>query len=419
MRRVIISCLLITVLQTVLKGGETEVEVLQGKVKGRTPQTEMVISAGQKGLLREGQKPIVAVNDPLVQETIQLYRWVEEEREFGKSVENASIWVAAIDEEQALRTANLVEYTHDGSEATSVIQVGPISTYKDLRIYDFEGNLLDYDVKPNSEHTATYSIHLPNRIEPGEKIRYITVSPSLKRMFWLSEGPVWSSVMGNSGGPKGKLFLYRIILPKSAILLRTYPEVLLTNKVEDRIALTFRKSIEDSRDSRLAISFLWPDKDGTSLEDVPPEMRGLQDPQQARIVQEGRKQMARIMDGQRFKDDSTPANSLLSGISALFHDLDKNWEMLFSVPFFKKAFGGNLEYAKEVLTQYKKELIHLDVHSCSLPPVEPKQGDTAWVKIKFKGTFKSIGTAEFVYMDGSLWTLQSADFINPPPPPSE
>ena len=412
MRRIIISCLFVTALSTMLFGGETEIEVIQGKVRGRTPQTEMVISAGQKGLVKEGQKPIVAVNDPLVQETVQLYRWVEEERKSGRSIENASIWAAALDEEQVLRTANLVEYTHDGSEAKSVIQVGPMSTYKDLRIYDFDGNLLDYEVKPNSEHSTTYSIHLPNPIEPGEKIRYITVSPSLERIFWLSEGPVWSLVSNSSGSSKGKLFLYKIILPESAILLGTYPEVLITDKVEDRIALTFRRFIEDSRNSTLAISFLWPDKDGTSLEDIPPEMRGLEDPQQARIIQEGRKQMARIMDGQRFADESTPMNVLLSGVSILIHDLDKAAILgAADHPFIKIVFKGDLERAIETFAEYKTSVVNdVDIHSCSLPPAEPKQGDTAWIKFKFKGTFKSVATAEFVYMGGGRWVFQGGDF---------
>src|SRR4030066_205147 len=110
MRRIIISCVCVMVLQTLLLGGETEIEVLQGKVHGRTPQTEMVISAGQKGLVREGQEPIIAVNDPLVQQAIQMYDWIEEERKSGKPVENASVLVIALDDEQVVRFAILVEY---------------------------------------------------------------------------------------------------------------------------------------------------------------------------------------------------------------------------------------------------------------------------------------------------------------------
>ena len=133
MRLVIISCLLITVLQTVLMGGETEVEVLQGEVRGRTSQTEMIISAGKKVLLREGNEPIIAVNDPLVLKAIELYRWVEQERQAGHAVEDATILVAAIDDEQAVRFAILEEKINDGSEAKSVIQLGPMSTFKEVK----------------------------------------------------------------------------------------------------------------------------------------------------------------------------------------------------------------------------------------------------------------------------------------------
>ena len=91
MRCIIISCLFITILPVMLLSDETEIEVLQGKVRGRTPQTEMMISAGQKGLIKEGQEPIIAVNDPLVQQAIHMYRWIEEERKSGHSVEDATI----------------------------------------------------------------------------------------------------------------------------------------------------------------------------------------------------------------------------------------------------------------------------------------------------------------------------------------
>ena len=65
-------------------------------------------------------------------------------------MEEAKIMVAAIDDEQALRTATLIERINYGSEIKSVIQLGPMSIYEDLKIYYFEGNLLDFEVKPNS-----------------------------------------------------------------------------------------------------------------------------------------------------------------------------------------------------------------------------------------------------------------------------
>jgi hypothetical protein len=395
-----------------LFGGETEVEVLQGKVRGRTPQTEMVISAGQKGLVRDGQNPIVAVKDPLVQEAIQMYRWIEEEKAAGNPVKNATIFVAALDEEQAVRSAILVAYSNDGSEATSTIPMGPVTALKDLRIYDFEGNLLRYDTKTYYENSLTYLVHLPNPIEPGETIGYIAVSPSIERLYWLSKGPVWSVTAMTDFALKPMLCLGKIILPKSAILLGAYPEALLTDTVEDRIALTFR--IEEAGNTKMAFSFLWPNKDGTTLENVPPEMRGLQDPQQARIIKNARKEMSRIIDGQRFSDHSTPMNSFLSGVSDLFHDLDKTAQTAFSDPLVKKASKGGLEQVKEFMIQVRNELVHTDLHSCSLPPAEPKQGDITWIKFKHKGTFKSTYTAEYIYMDSGQWKFHASDLLSPP-----
>lgn len=415
MRRVIVSCLIITIISTPLWGDETEIEVLQGKVRGRTGQTEMMISAGQKGLVREGQEPIVAVNEPLVQQAIQMYHWIEEERHSGKSMQDATVFVGALDDDQVVRLAALVESTNDGSEPKSVIQVGPYTAVKDLRIYDFEGHLLDYEERAHSELVATYFIHLPKPIEPGEKIRYITVSPSFKRIFWLTEGPVWSIYWNNEVRSKHKLFLYKIILPKSAILLKTYPEVLLTDEVEGRIALTFRTfSGETTGYSRLAFSFLWPDKDGTSLEDVPPEMRGVQDPQQADLIREANMQMARIIDGQRFADASTPLNAMLSSVSDLFHDLDATVETTLANPTVKNAFSDQLEQVRKLLTQYRDELVHLDLHSCSPGSAEPKPGEKVWIKLKHKGTFKPIVTAEYIYTGDGQWSFHGGDFFTLP-----
>jgi len=414
MRRIIISYLLITVLQTVLMGGETEVEVLQGKVMGRTSQTEMIISAGKKVLLREGHEPIIAVNDPLVLKAIELYRWVEQERQAGHAVEEAKIMVAAIDDEQALRTATLIERINDGSEIKSVIQLGPMSIYEDLKIYDFEGNLLDFEVKPNSEYYATYFIYLHKPVEPGRKIRYIAVSPSIKHLFWLSQGPVWSTGVTDSSDANAKLFLYHIILPKSAILLSAFPEVLLTDEIEDRIALTFRHSIEPSNNMCLVFSFLWPDKDGTTMDDVPPEMRGLRDPEQDRIIQEANKQMDRIIDGQRFSDLSTPTNSLLSAVSFIMHDLDtiETLDGAFH-QLIKKIYGGDIKHAIEQFTEYKKSINHYEVHSYSSLPDEPKQGETAWIKLNHKGTFEPTTTVEFAYIGNGQWLFQGGDFVIP------
>lgn len=420
MRSKICRCFFIVILSTSLWAGETEVEVLQGKVRGQTAQTGMVISAGQKGVIKEGQEPIIAVNDPLVQKAVELYRWVEEERQAGHAVDDASILVAAIDDEQVMRVASLQEKINTGSEAKVAIQLGPMSTFKDLKFYDFEGNLLGCEVKPISEFMATYFIHLPEPIEPGQKIRYITVSPSIKHVVWINKGPIWSTFFDDGCDSKPKLFLYHIILPQSAILLKTHPDVLLTDQIEDRIALTFRRFIDDpTRKIRFTLSFLWPDKDGSSLDDVPPEMRGLIDPQQGCLIRESNRHMARIIEGQRFADCSTPMNAFLSGVSDLMHDLDKIAELQFANPIVKKSFNGDLEKVKQFLAAYRNELFKVDLHSCGEAPAEPTPGQTAWIKFALKGSFKPIATAIYIYQEDGQWAFHGGDFLPAKTPSDE
>jgi hypothetical protein len=80
MRNTMCFALILSLGAIALAESKTEVVVQRGTVKTQTEQGERVVNAGQKSVLAEGQKPLVAVNDPLVQEVIQMYRWVEETR---------------------------------------------------------------------------------------------------------------------------------------------------------------------------------------------------------------------------------------------------------------------------------------------------------------------------------------------------
>ena len=106
MRNTMCYALILSLCAIAYPESKTEVVVQRGTVKTQTNQGERVVNAGQKSILTEGQKPLVAVNDPLVQDVIQMYRWAREEQLAGlHPVELVQIAVHALDEENLWRSS--------------------------------------------------------------------------------------------------------------------------------------------------------------------------------------------------------------------------------------------------------------------------------------------------------------------------
>jgi hypothetical protein len=72
-------------------------------------------------------------------------------------------------------------------------------------------------------------------------------------------------------------------------------------------------------DNSFHIAFLWPDKDHTTLADLPPQYRGLRDLSEEEVIQEGRRRTAEILTGGTYKGRGTPLETLLSLYSAAVH----------------------------------------------------------------------------------------------------
>ena len=257
-------------LQAVGWTAETEVQVLKGKVRAKTPDQQVDIAVGQKGVLAEGQKPLVMVNDPIVQQVIEMYRWAEAEKKAGLNpIESVYIAVQSLDQEDVWQYSALSEWTNQSAEKLDVITIGPMTTMDNLQIYDTQGRVLTYEAKEEGSRTSRYTIHFPESIEPNQKICYIVSSKNYNRVYWQSKGPVWNINFGTGVPSVNRLQYIKIILPKSAILLSTFPDYIVTDKVDDRIAVTFRDYGKSLTGSMQQATFLWPDKDGTTLQDVP------------------------------------------------------------------------------------------------------------------------------------------------------
>jgi hypothetical protein len=399
---------LLFLLQVVCFSAETEVQVLKGKVRAKTPDQQVDISVGQKGVLAEGQKLLVTVNDPIVQQVIEMYRWAEEEKKAGLTpIESVYIAVQSLDQEDVWQYSALMEWPNTSSKKLDVITVGPMTTMDNLQIYDTQGRVLTYETKEEGSRTSRYTIHFPDSIEPNQKISYIVTSKNYNRVYWQSKGPVWTINFGTGIPSVNRLQYIKIILPKSAILLSAFPTYIVTDKVDDRIALTFRDYGKSLTGSMQQATFLWPDKDGTTLQDVPARVRGIVDPNEIQMAQAFRRGVTSILAGQRIMDTSSPMNSLLTLASFVYNDMDKLDTLWDTLPFLKSLFGDDLTKAKADLAR-DRDYIHIaDYYDGGMIPKDAKEGTMVPITLKLKGTITPYLKMELVYRGGQ-WLPISA-----------
>jgi hypothetical protein len=105
---------------------------------------------------------------------------------------------------------------------------------------------------------------------------------------------------------------FRFILPESAILIDSNREIIATDTIDGRVAVTMRNYTGEYADGLCMISFLWPDEDGTTLADIPGEYRGLRSKQDERNIEKFHQEMEKIRAGIRYEDQSTPLAALLT-----------------------------------------------------------------------------------------------------------
>jgi len=310
--------------QTIAFGQKTEVSVQKGKVIAETGTTSVAVEAGRKAVLAPDKNPMVSVDNPLVDDALKLYKLIEAEKEHSDlKIDSAFILVGKADDEEILG-ALLYEFPNHGSEATNVLTLGPASIMEGLQVYDLNGNLCQLDVKLVNETTAFYSIHFSEQVQPGEHFKFIGVV-DLENMptfpggapAYGKEGPL--RYFRTVNGVSNCLNYFRYILPESAILIDSNREIIATDTVDGRVAVTMRNYTGEYADGLCTISFLWPDKDGTTLADIPDKYRGLRnrrDDQNAKIFKQGRD---KIRAGIKFEDQSTPLAALLTCLGSAVH----------------------------------------------------------------------------------------------------
>jgi hypothetical protein len=204
-----------------------------------------------------------------------------------------------------------------------------------------------------------------------------------------------------------------VILPKSAIFVDSSRPIAVTDSFNGRVALTFRNYTGPNADGMYHIAFLWPDKDGTTLLDIPPQYRGLKDRREDGFIEDFIKEknldVAKIIAGEPFEDRTSPLTTILSLYSAA---VNKNTDLLIDLignPQIKAYAVQNID---TVLSQGRHFLDMYEFLDTEKWSESPEDGDIHSFYFSRKGSQLRELTMQMIYKDGK-WYYQEVIFEGP------
>lgn len=389
--------------QTLLMAQKTEVSVQKGKVKAETATASVTVNAGHKTVLEADKNPKISVDNALVDDALKLYKLVEAEREYSDLKIDATLILVTKAESDSLLGAIYLEIPNYGTETTNVLTLPSALVIKNFKVYDLKGNLCRADVKVRDDSTASYSIHFSEEVQPGEHFKLIGVAnlediPLLPGGIspYSKEGPLWYFRTGNM--VPNCLNYFRFIMPESRILVDSNREIVAMDTVDGKLAITMRNYTGPYSDGWCIYSYLRPDKDGTSLADIPDEYHGLrnkQDKDNAEIFKQG---MEKIRAGKRYEDQSTPLAALLTCLcGAVNKDLN----------LYAKDFTQSPEEVQKHLEQSVYWASVIDFLSTPEWPNNPGNGYVHPIYLCRKGSLICEFIQPIVYKDGKWYVNNS------------
>jgi len=387
--------------QTVLLAQKTEISVKKGKVKATTESGSALIDAGRKAILTPDKHFTVTVDDLMVDDVMEIYKWVEAEKQAQRErIEGSGIQIFKIDDVQYIKCAWLSEGTNSDAEPLEEIRRGPTLILKDPKYYDMEGNLIPFELEKIDARSGIYTLHLSKPIQSGEQIKYIGVC-EIDNAIFSKDGPLWIFRL-NYGSSANSLVYYRFILPKSAIFVDSSQPATMIDSVDGRVAVTIRIYTGPTGDG-VTIAYLWPDKDGTTVADIPPQYRGLRDKKEEEIVQAGRIEIAKIISGGTYEEQNTPLETLLSLYSAAVNKNSEHFLNLVS-PGLRELATGQIDQIMGLASRV------VDYGFLGTPnwPEEPENGYEHPVYLCRDGSLICEATIVMFFQDGK-WYLKNLE----------
>jgi hypothetical protein len=365
----------------------------------------VAVEAGRKTVLTPDKKPTVTVDNPMVDDVLKLYKLAEAEREQGDlKIESVCIVVGKA-EVGEVQGALYFEIPNHKAEATKVFTLGQTAIMEGLKVYDMKGKLCKVDENKVSETGAYYSVHFAEEVKPGEYFKLIGVV-DLEKMPLIpggipmhsQEGPLHHFRICNMS--QNCMNYFRLILPESAILVNCNREIMATDTVDGRVAVTIRNYTGQYHDGWCMISFLWPDEDGTSLSDIPDEYHGLRNKKDEENSKTYNQELEKMQAGIRYEDQSTPLAALLACLgSAVQNDTElyAKVKYTYQAPDQVQRWVENAKYWANVS----------DFLSTPKWPENPGDGYVHPIYISRKGSLICEYILPIVYEDGKWYVHNS------------
>jgi len=399
----ILCAVVLLVFQAITSAQKTEVSVRKGKVIAKTEAASVDVEAGRKAILSPDKNPVVAVDNPLVDDMMDIYKWIEAEKQAQREqIDSTNILIYEVENEHRFKLAALQERPNSKSEPGNVCQISTAGeVHKGARFYDLQGNLLQYDWEQINSSRSDFFVRFRRAVEPGEKFRYIAVAEmSDSGQFW-KDGPLWH--LRGGGSAANCLNYYRVVMPTSAIFVDSSWPVITTDTVDGKLAVTCRV-LGGQADNSIHISFLWPDKDGTTLADLPPQYRGLRDPSEEEVVLEGRRRTAEILAGGTYTGQNTPLETLLSLYSAAVHEDSAQFLELIA-PNLREIAAGQIDQMLSMASL----IAGYEFLGTPEWPEEPENGYKHPAYLCREGSLLCEATIIMVCQDGK-WYLEGSEY---------
>jgi hypothetical protein len=400
---IVLCAVVLLAAQTITSAQKTEVSVRKGKVIAETQAASIDVEAGRKAILSPDKNPIVAVDNPLVDDAMEIYKWIEAEKQAQRDqIDSTNILIYELENEHRFKLAALQERPNSKSEPSKVCQIMTAGeVHKGAMFYDLQGNLLSYDWEQINSSRSDFFVRFRKAVEPGEKFRYIAVAEMSDSGQLWKDGPLWH--LRGGGSAANCLNYYRVVLPSSAIFVDSSRPVITTDTIDGKLAVTCRV-LGGPADNSIHIAFLWPDKDGTALADLPSQYRGLRDLSEDKIVQEGRRRTAEILTGGTYTGQKTPLETLLSLYSAAVHEDSAQFLELIA-PDLREIASGQIDQMLSMASL----IAGYEFLGTPEWPDEPDNGYKHLVYLCREGSLLCEATIIMVCQDGK-WYLEGSEY---------
>ena len=211
-----IVCAVLLVLQSTMFGQKTEVKVNEGLVRVQTDTGEQFVHPGQIASLELGKNPDVKIDDPIVDDAIELYNIAKAERansDVGYSL--VSIQSYAIENNGKAHGAFATEFTNYRKYDMNLCLLGETFMPKEKKYYSMDGKLLDFEQDTIAPNLGFYYLHYPTMVKPGDAFEFVATFEMDAALRALKNSQGHYEYNAGEGTPNS-LAYYRIILPEGA-----------------------------------------------------------------------------------------------------------------------------------------------------------------------------------------------------------